>query len=283
MENIIEIKKLNKSFTGFQLKDVDFNLKSGTIMGLIGENGAGKTTIIKSILGLINPDSGDISIFGQKLSNDLKEDIGVVLDDGFFSDYLDVSRLNKIMGSIYKNWDDEVYHYYLKRFNLPENKKIKDFSRGMKMKLGIALALSHHPKLLILDEPTSGLDPIVRDELLDIFLEFIQDENKAILVSSHITSDLEKVADYITFVKDGEILMSEEKDTLLYEYGICRCSLEDLAGIDKKFVIKYKRGQYGVDVLVKDLSEFRIQYKNLVVDKPTLDEIMLLQIRGESR
>ncbi|NLY21202.1 MAG: ABC transporter ATP-binding protein [Tissierellia bacterium] len=283
MENIIEIKKLNKSFTGFQLKDVDFNLKSGTIMGLIGENGAGKTTIIKSILGLINPDSGDISIFGQKLSNDLKEDIGVVLDDGFFSDYLDVSRLNKIMGSIYKNWDDEVYHYYLKRFNLPENKKIKDFSRGMKMKLGIALALSHHPKLLILDEPTSGLDPIVRDELLDIFLEFIQDENKAILVSSHITSDLEKVADYITFVKDGEILMSEEKDTLLYEYGICRCSLEDLAGIDREFVVKYKKGQYGVDVLVKDLSEFKVQYKNLVVDKPTLDEIMLLQIRGESR
>ncbi len=283
MNNAIDIKNLVKTYSGFQLNVEQLELKKGSIMGVIGENGAGKTTIIKSILGLINPDSGEIEIYGEKLNKKLKEEIGVVLDDGFFSDYLDVSRLSKIMRNIYSNWDDEKYEYYLTKFSLPKNKKIKDFSRGMKMKLGIALALSHNPKLLILDEPTSGLDPVVRDEILEIFMDFIQDEEHAILVSSHITSDLEKVADYITFIHKGGVLMSEEKDTLLYEYGICRCSKDDLITIDDSFLVKYKENHYGVDVLVRNIREFKNEYRELVVEKPTLDEIMLLQIRGESR
>ena len=283
MNNAIDIKNLVKTYSGFQLNVEQLELKKGSIMGVIGENGAGKTTIIKSILGLINPDSGEIEIYGEKLNKKLKEEIGVVLDDGFFSDYLDVSRLSKIMRNIYSNWDDEKYEYYLAKFSLPKNKKIKDFSRGMKMKLGIALALSHNPKLLILDEPTSGLDPVVRDEILEIFMDFIQDEEHAILVSSHITSDLEKVADYITFIHKGGVLMSEEKDTLLYEYGICRCAKDDLITIDDSFLVKYKENHYGVDVLVRNIREFKNEYRELVVEKPTLDEIMLLQIRGESR
>lgn len=283
MNNAIDIKNLVKTYSGFQLNVEHLELKKGSIMGVIGENGAGKTTIIKSILGLINPDSGEIEIYGEKLNKKLKEEIGVVLDDGFFSDYLDVSRLSKIMRNIYSNWDDEKYEYYLAKFSLPKNKKIKDFSRGMKMKLGIALALSHNPKLLILDEPTSGLDPVVRDEILEIFMDFIQDEEHAILVSSHITSDLEKVADYITFIHKGGVLMSEEKDTLLYEYGICRCAKDDLITIDDSFLVKYKENHYGVDVLVRNIREFKNEHRELVVEKPTLDEIMLLQIRGESR
>ena len=283
MNNAIDIKNLVKTYSGFQLNVEHLELKKGSIMGVIGENGAGKTTIIKSILGLINPDSGEIEIYGEKLNKKLKEEIGVVLDDGFFSDYLDVSRLSKIMRNIYSNWDDEKYEYYLAKFSLPKNKKIKDFSRGMKMKLGIALALSHNPKLLILDEPTSGLDPVVRDEILEIFMDFIQDEEHAILVSSHITSDLEKVADYITFIRKGGVLMSEEKDTLLYEYGICRCAKDDLITIDDSFLVKYKENHYGVDVLVRNIREFKNEHRELVVEKPTLDEIMLLQIRGESR
>lgn len=282
MKNAIEINNLIKNYTGFQLNIQDLEVKRGTIMGLIGENGSGKTTIIKAILGLINPEKSNIKIYNEELNKELKNQIGVVLDDGFFSDYLDVSRLSKIMRNIYDNWDNEKYEFYLNKFRLPNKKKIKDFSRGMKMKLGITLALSHNPKLLILDEPTSGLDPVVRDEILEIFMEFIQNEDHAILVSSHITSDLEKVADYITFIHNGKIIMSEEKDSMLYEYGICRCSKPDFETIDSKYIVKFKKGKYGVDILIKNLKEFKLKYKELVVEKPTLDEIMLLQIRGES-
>ena len=215
MNNAIEIKNLSKKYKGFSLDNVSFNLPKGTIMGLIGENGAGKTTIIKTILDISFKDKGDIKIFGKDMNKNLREDIGVVLDDGFFSDFLKANSLPNIMKNIYKNWDNEKYFYYLKRLSIPEDKIIKQLSRGNKMKLGIALALSHNPKLLILDEPTSGLDPIVREEILDIFQEFIQDEENSVLVSSHITSDLEKIADYITFIHSGSLVFSRELDELL--------------------------------------------------------------------
>ena len=210
MENILEVKNLNKRYKEFELKNINLSLPHGMIMGLIGENGAGKTTTIKSILNLIRIDSGEIKIFGLDLGKDekeIKENVGVVLDDSFLSEYLTGKDINKIMKKIYKNWDEELFFKYLKEFNLPIDKISKEFSSGMKMKLKIAVALSHKPKLLILDEPTSGLDPVARNEILDIFQDFIENGENSILVSSHITSDLEHVADYITFINNGEIVM----------------------------------------------------------------------------
>lgn len=281
MNNAIEIKNLSKKYKGFSLDNVSFNLPKGTIMGLIGENGAGKTTIIKTILDISFKDKGDIKIFGKDMNKNLREDIGVVLDDGFFSDFLKANSLPNIMKNIYKNWDNEKYFYYLKRLSIPEDKIIKQLSRGNKMKLGIALALSHNPKLLILDEPTSGLDPIVREEILDIFQEFIQDEENSVLVSSHITSDLEKIADYITFIHSGRLVFSKEKDELLYDYGIYKTSLEDLDLIDKKFIESYRKHNYGVDILIKNVDEFKVKYKNSIVEKPSIENIMLFFVKGE--
>lgn len=281
MNNAIEIKNLSKKYKGFSLDNVSFNLPKGTIMGLIGENGAGKTTIIKTILDISFKDKGDIKIFGKDMNKNLREDIGVVLDDGFFSDFLKANSLPNIMKNIYKNWDNEKYFYYLKRLSIPGDKIIKQLSRGNKMKLGIALALSHNPKLLILDEPTSGLDPIVREEILDIFQEFIQDEENSVLVSSHITSDLEKIADYITFIHSGRLVFSKEKDELLYDYGIYKTSLEDLDLIDKKFIESYRKHNYGVDILIKNIDEFKVKYKNSIVEKPSIENIMLFFVKGE--
>lgn len=281
MNNAIEIKNLSKKYKGFSLDNVSFNLPKGTIMGLIGENGAGKTTIIKTILDISFKDKGDIKIFGKDMNKNLREDIGVVLDDGFFSDFLKANSLPNIMKNIYKNWDNEKYFYYLKRLSIPEDKIIKQLSRGNKMKLGIALALSHNPKLLILDEPTSGLDPIVREEILDIFQEFIQDEENSVLVSSHITSDLEKIADYITFIHSGRLVFSKEKDELLYDYGIYKTSLVDLDLIDKKFIESYRKHNYGVDILIKNIDEFKVKYKNSIVEKPSIENIMLFFVKGE--
>lgn len=281
MRNAIEIRSLSKSYKGFELKDISFDLPKGTIMGLIGENGAGKTTIIKTLLDISFKDRGDIKIFGKDMDKSTREDIGVVLDDGFFSDYLKANTLPSIMKNIYKNWDTEKYFYYLKRLNIPEDKIIKQLSRGNKMKLGIALALSHNPKLLILDEPTSGLDPIVREEILDIFQEFIQDEENSVLVSSHITSDLEKIADYITFIQSGELVFSKEKDLLLYDYGIYKTSIDDLDIIDKDFIEKYRKHNYGVDILVKNVDKFKIKYENISIEKPSIEDIMLFFAKGE--
>lgn len=281
MSNAIEIRNLSKSYKGFELKDISFDLPKGTIMGLIGENGAGKTTIIKTLLDISFKDKGDIKIFGKDMDKSTREDIGVVLDDGFFSDYLKANTLPSIMKNIYKNWDTEKYCYYLKRLNIPEDKIIKQLSRGNKMKLGIALALSHNPKLLILDEPTSGLDPIVREEILDIFQEFIQDEENSVLVSSHITSDLEKIADYITFIQSGELVFSKEKDLLLYDYGIYKTSIDNLNMIDKDFIEKYRKHNYGVDILVKNVDKFKIKYENASIERPSIEDIMLFFAKGE--
>ena len=284
MNNILEVKNLYKKYDEFELKDINLKLPKGMIMGLIGENGAGKTTTIKSILNLINIDSGEIEIFGLNIKENekkIKEDIGVVLDDSFFSEYLNPVDINKIMKKIYKNWDEKLYFKYLEDFKLPKNKISKEFSSGMKMKLKIAVALSHHPKLLILDEPTSGLDPVARSEILDIFQDFIQNEENSIFVSSHITSDLEHIADYITFINDGKIVLSKTRDELLEKYGIVKCSKSEFEKIDKNDYIKFKVNRYEYDVLVEDKLKFSRKYDFKIIDKPTLDDIMLIYIKGE--
>lgn len=284
MENILEIKNLSKKYNGFELKNVNIELPKGMIMGFIGENGAGKTTTIKSILNVINRDSGEIKIFGldnKENERKIKEDIGVVLDDSFLSEYLNPSDLNKIMKNIYKNWDEKLYFKYIEDFKLPKEKISKEYSSGMKMKLKIAVALAHHPKLLILDEPTSGLDPVARNEILDIFQEFIQDEEHGIFVSSHITSDLEHIADYITFINNGEIIFTKTRDELLENYGIVKCSEEQFKKIDKKDYIKYKKNRYEYDVLIENKYEFKKNYDICVIDRPSLEDIMLIYIKGE--
>lgn len=283
-ENILEVKNLNKEYNSFKLKDINLSLPKGMIMGLIGENGAGKTTTIKSILNLTSIDSGEINIFGMDMKEEakkIKEDIGVVLDDSFLSEHLTPKDINQIMKNIYSNWDEDLFLEYLKDFKLPLKQESKDFSSGMKVKLKIAIAISHYPKLLILDEPTSGLDPVARSEILDIFQDFIQDGENSILVSSHITSDLEHIADYITFINDGKILLSKTRDELLEQYGIVRCSKEDFEKIDENDYEKYKINKYEYDVLVSNKKEFKRKYDFKVIDKPTLDDIMLIYIKGE--
>lgn len=284
MENNLEVKNLRKKYNGFELKDINLELPKGMIMGLIGENGAGKTTTIKSILNLIKIDKGEIKIFGLNIKENekkIKEDIGVVLDDGFFSEYLNPADINKIMRKMYKNWDEKLYFKYLEDFKLPKNKISKEFSSGMKMKLKIAVALSHHPKLLILDEPTSGLDPVARSEILDIFQDFIQNGDNSIFVSSHITSDLEHIADYITFINEGKIVLSKTRDELLEMYGIVKCSKSEFEKINKNDYVKFKVNRYEYDVLVEDKSKFKRKYDFKIIDKPTLDDIMLIYIKGE--
>ena len=284
MENILEIKNLSKKYNGFELKNVNIELPKGMIMGFIGENGAGKTTTIKAILNIISRDSGEIKIFGLDNKDNerkIKEDIGVVLDDSFLSEYLNPLDINKIMKNIYRSWDEKLYFKYIEDFKLPKEKISKEYSSGMKMKLKIAVALAHHPKLLILDEPTSGLDPVARNEILDIFQEFIQDENKGIFVSSHITSDLEHIADYITFINNGEIIFIKTRDELLENYGIVKCSEEQFKKIDKKDYIKYKKNRYEYDVLIEDKYEFKKKYDISVIDKTSLENIMLIYIKGE--
>lgn len=283
MENILEIKNLSKKYNGFQLKNINMELPKGMIMGLIGENGAGKTTTIKSILNIINSE-GSIKIFGKDIKvneKEIKEEIGVVLDDSFLSEYLTAKQVNSIMKSMYKNWDEQLYFKYLEEFKLPNNKLVKDFSSGMKMKLKVTTALSHHPKLLILDEPTSGLDPVARNEILDIFQDFIQNEENSILVSSHITSDLEHIADYITFINDGEIILSKTRDELLEQYGIVKCTKEEFKRINKNDYIKFKENRFEYEVLVEDKMQFKRKYDFNIIDKATLEDIMLIYIKGE--
>lgn len=283
MENILEIKNLSKKYEDFELKDINLQLPKGIIMGLIGENGAGKSTTIKSMLNLIGKEKGEIKIFGlayQKEERKIKEEIGVVLDDSFLSEYLKPIDIHKIMKNIYQNWDEKMYMNYLEKFKLPKNKIIKEFSSGMKMKLKIATAISHHPKLLILDEPTSGLDPVARNEILDIFQEFIQEEDKSILVSSHITSDLEHIADYITFIHEGKIVFTKTKDELLENYGIVKCTEEQLKKIEKQDFVKFRKNKYECDILVENKQKFKQKYDIEIIDKPTIEDIMLLYSKG---
>ena len=284
MENSIEIKNISKSYPDFKLKNISFNVPKGCIVGLVGENGAGKTTTIKAILNIIDT-TGEIKIFGKdnkKYEKEIKKDIGVVLDDSFLSEYLTAKNINSIMKEFYNNWDKEKYFNYLKQFDLPTNKTIKEFSSGMKMKLKIAVAISHSPKLLILDEPTSGLDPIVRNEILDIFRKFIEeDENRAILMSTHITTDLEHISDYIVFIEKGNIIFNLPTEELLENYGIVKCSKEDFEKINNTDYIKHKKEKYQYEILVANKYDFKRKYNIDVIDKPTIEDIMLFYVKGE--
>ena len=284
MENILEVKDLAKKYNGFELQNINITLPKGMIMGFIGENGAGKTTTLKTILNIAKKSNGTVKIFGMDIEQkekEIKQDIGVILDDSFLSEYLTPKDINKIMKNFYKSWEEELYFNYLDRFNLPINKISKDFSSGMKMKLKIAITLSHKPKLLILDEPTTGLDPVARNEILDIFQEFIEDGEHSILVSSHITSDLEHIADYITFINNGKIIFTKSKDELIENYGIVKCNEEEFKEIDKADYIKYKKNKYEYDVLIENKHNFSKKYNISVIDKPTIEDIMLIYIKGE--
>lgn len=251
--NALEIKNLTKSFTGFKLDNLSLTLPSGCIMGLIGENGAGKSTTIKLILDMIHKDSGAITILGKDNEDNIrltKEDVGVVMDEAGIPECLTTKQVGKVMKHTFRNWDDAEYARLLQKLSLPDNKPFKDFSRGMKMKLGIAIAMSHGSKLLLLDEATSGLDPVVRDEVVEMFSDFTRDENHSILISSHIVSDLEKLCDYVAFLHNGKLLLCEEKDQLLAEYGIIHCTAEQLKALSPD-AIKYKKeSPYGVEAMV---------------------------------
>lgn len=286
MDYVLSASHLEKNYPGFSLKDVSLHLPKGCIMGFIGENGAGKSTTFKALLDLIHLDNGSVTFWGQTLSQHptaLKEDIGIVFDNMNFYETLTPKQIGSICASIYRNWDPQVYQSYLTRFSLPEQKELKTFSKGMQVKHSLAVALSHHPRLLILDEATSGLDPVMRDDILDIFLDFVQDEEHSILVSSHISSDLEKIADYITFIHDGTIIFSESKDTLLYDYGIIRCGSAGFDAIDKNDILASRKTDYQYNVLVKNKKIASQKYKDAIIDTPTIDEIMLLYVKGESK
>ncbi len=254
MENSIEIKGLCKQFKDFGLHQLDLNVPCGCIVGLVGENGAGKSTTIKLILNMLHKDSGSIMLLGKdqtKEDMNVRENIGVVFDECCFPPELNAVRLGKVMKEAYRQWDNEMYEGYLKQFELPPKKTIGKFSRGMKMKLSIAVALSHHPKLLILDEATSGLDPVIRDDIIDILMDFTKEEDHSVLISSHIISDLEKACDYIAFLHKGKLALFEEKDRLYEQYAAIHCSEQQLSALDKSAVIGKKIGSFGAEAIVK--------------------------------
>ncbi|MBQ6039176.1 MAG: ABC transporter ATP-binding protein [Oscillospiraceae bacterium] len=251
--NAIEIKGLKKVYDSYSLGPVDLTLPQGCIMGLIGENGAGKSTSIKAMLGMISSE-GSIRLLGKDIRSEaasVKQDIGVVPDEIGLPEMLNVKQVEKIMKDTFTNWDSAQFADYIKRFDLPEKKAFKTFSKGMKMKLGIAIALSHHAKLLILDEPTSGLDPLVRDEIVGILNDFTRDENHSILISSHIVSDLEKICDYIAFLHKGRLMLCEEKDRLLEQYGILHTTKDVLEGLAEDAVIGKRISEYGAEAIVR--------------------------------
>jgi len=283
MKNVIEIKNLKKSYSDFKLDITDLNIPSGTIVGLIGENGVGKTTLIKSMLNTIKIDTGEIKIFDKdykKNESEIKCDIGVVLDNSFFPEILNPKNIDLIMKDVYHNWDSDLFYKYLKDFNIKDTQNLKTMSKGMRKKVEIATALSHKPKLLILDEPTSGLDPIVRNEVLDIFLNFIKDEEHTILLSTHITSDLEHIADQIVFIDKGKIILNKSRDDIFDNYGILKCDIDKFENIDKEDYISYKKNKYDYEFLINNISLCKNKYKDYVIDKITLENLMILIIKG---
>ena len=277
-EYAIEVNNLTKKYDGFTLDNVSFKVPKGSIMGFIGQNGAGKSTTINAILNIVKRDEGEIKLFGLdnlKNETEVKENLAAVFDELPFNEDLNAKILSKVMSDIYKNWDEKVFFNYLDIFSLPSKKAFKKFSKGMKMKLQIAVALSHHAKLLIMDEATTGLDPVVRNDILDIFMEYLQDENNTIFMSTHITSDLEKIADMVTFIDKGKIILSGYKDEILDNYGVIKCGKAEFENIDKTDYIGMRHTDYGVEMLVSDRHKIKEKYTDIVVDKTTLDEIMV--------
>lgn len=279
MANAIELRGLKKTYKNFALQDISLTLPMGCIMGFIGENGAGKSTTIKSMLGLIRRDGGEVSLLGKDPMKDrtVMDEVGLVLDSGFFPPEMNAKNIEKTLSSIYRSWDKALFEEYLRRFEIDPAKKIKDYSRGMVMKFSLAAALSHGARLLLLDEATSGLDPIVRDDILDILFEFIQDEQHSVFLSSHITADLEKIADYVVFLHKGKLVMSAEKDALLDTYGLLKCSAAELEAVDPSAIAGFRRSEYGITALVK---KYHLP-GGFTTEPATLDDIMLYSIKGE--
>lgn len=280
-ENAIEIKNVTKKYDGFTLDNVSFNVPKGSIMGFIGQNGAGKTTTIRGLLNIIPIDSGEIKLFGEdhvKKEYEIKDRLAVVFDELPFQDVFNARQIGRIMSGLYSKWDNNTYQKYLDHFQLPQKKKVGQFSKGMKMKLQIACALSHGAETLVMDEATTGLDPVVRSEILDIFLEYLQDDGHSILMSSHITSDLEKIADSVTFIDRGKILLSGYKDDVLESHGVIKCSKVDYKNIDPEDFISARLNDFGAEVMIADRAAMSRKYSGLVIDPTTLEEIMVYYV-----
>lgn len=283
MENAIEIKNLSKSYEDFCLNNIILNIPKGSIVGLIGENGAGKSTLISSLLGIIKSSYEELKIFGMDFKTDeiqIKKDIAVIFDTTHYDDEFTPKFIGQILSKVYSNWDQATYLKYIHQFNLPMKKKIKKFSRGMKMKLEFAIAFSHDAKLLILDEATSGLDPIIRDEIISIIREYTEDENHTVLMSSHITSDLDKISDYIAYIHEGELLFMKPYDELREEYGVLHVGKELLDSLNREDIIGYTKGAYSYTILVKNRLAIQSVFKDLEIMRPTVEEIMLFYAKG---
>ena len=281
IRNIIEIKNVTKDYGDFKLDNISFEVPEGSICGFIGQNGAGKTTTIKAILDVINVDAGEIFVFGQNIKTDsvkLREDIGVVFDEMGFHEFMTGKDINIMMKNIYKNWNEMEFYDYLKKFSLPSKKPCGSFSRGMRMKLQIAVALSHNAKLLIMDEPTSGLAPIVRNEMLQIFREYVVEEDHTILLSSHITGDIEKLADEVVFINGGKIVISGNKDDILEKHGLLKCKKDELKEISESFIVNAQIETFGASILVNDRNACARLYPEMVIEQASLEDIMLLYV-----
>ena len=274
--NAIELKDLEKHYRDFDLR-VSLSLPQGCILGLVGENGAGKSTTIRMLLGMTKPDGGSLQVLGQPKAD--KEQIGVVLDEPAFPECLTAKQVSKIMAGIFRNWDKAAFEGYLKKLSLPENKTFKEFSRGMKMKLSIAVALSHHPKLLVLDEPTSGLDPVVRDEVVELFADFARQEDHSVLISSHIVSDLEKLCDYVAFLHKGKLLLCEERDALREEYGLAQLSKTDFDALDPAAVVGARRSPYGVSAILRREDA----PAGVPMEPVSIEDLFILMVKGEAQ
>lgn len=283
MDNILEINNLKKSYKNFSLDDVTFNVERGTVMGFIGPNGAGKSTIIKLIMNLVKKDSGSINVFGldnSKYNREIKQKIGFVYDENYFYEELNIIEMKNILSPFYKYWDNTIFEKYIKEFELPKKNKIKTLSKGMKMKFSLALALSHKAELIIMDEPTAGLDPVFRSELLVILYNIIQDENVSMFFSTHITDDLEKIADYLTFINKGKLVFSETKDKIVESYGLVKGAKELLDKDTRREFVSIKETGFGFEALTKDIDKARKLFKGSVIERASLEDIMVYTVRG---
>ncbi|MFT5873286.1 MAG: ABC-2 type transport system ATP-binding protein [Clostridium sp.] len=284
MDKILEIRNITKSYKDFTLDNLSFNVERGSVMGFIGPNGAGKSTTIKLIMNLIKKDSGDINVFGLdnlKHNKEIKQKIGFVYDENYFYEELNIIEMKNILRPFYKSWNDTLFEKYIKEFELPKKNKIKNLSKGMKMKFSLALGLCHNAELIIMDEPTSGLDPVFRSELLDILYSIIQDENVSIFFSTHITTDLEKIADYITFINKGKLVFSQTKDEIVENYGLVKGSKELLDNDTRREFVSVKETNFGFEALTKDISKARKIFKGKgIIEKASLEDIMVYTVRG---
>ena len=282
MDNAVEIRGLCKSFGSFGIRDLDLDIPRGYVVGLIGENGAGKTTLIKCITGANIPDSGEVRLFGSQERDGSEGRLGVVFDECHFFQQMNGEQIGKLMSSLFANWDDARYRTLMNDFGIPLDKRIKDYSRGMRMRIQVAVALSHSPDLVIMDEATAGMDPAARDEFLDLVMEYMQDESHTVLMSSHITSDLERIADYIVFIHQGRIVMNGPKDEILENYGIVKGSESAVLAVGRENIVSVKRDQFSTSALVRDRQGVAEAYPELVVDPASLDDIMVMVIRGDA-